>query len=236
MEDLFYNAYAKELNDKSAGTFRKWQLALCWFLLFLMTGSGVLIFLSHVTDSYDIDEYSACYYIAYVGIAMVLAAMLSIFEKKSRDRLFSEKHEDRIKSMKATIDRFLLEGHYSEKNKLMVTLYDRAIKQREEREKMFRRVIIYVLSAIGVIFTNAVGFPENTAWKTTLYVALILVIIVGLAIGPILFAGAFDSKKKTYNFMYVELQAVQLMQEDVVSPACLKTTGNEDQGKNTEAN
>ena len=214
MEDLFYNAYAEELNKRNVGKFTVLQLSWCWFLVIWMFFSGLVLLGSYITNSY---KYVAISFVTYILVATILGASLSWLEKKSQNGLFQGNQKHRIKSMRAAIDHFFLRGNYNEKITFLIALYYRAIKQREEREKKFRHACIYVLSAFCVILKNAIDSPKNQGWQTTLYIALTLVIIVGLVIGPIMFAGSFDSKKKTYNFMYVELQAIKLMQDDSVS-------------------
>ncbi len=93
----------------------------------------------------------------------------------------------------------------------LVNVFEKALKKREEREKAIKKIAVTALSVFGVIISNAINAPEKTGWKVLLFVLTVVMFIAVLVIVPLFFAGAFDSRKKTYNFMIMELQSVKLM-------------------------
>ena len=211
MEDLFYNEYAKALQKKNLGRFSRRQMFVCWSLWTVLAISGIGVFSFSILKSKG--WFGVCIGI-YTLFAILLELALARFENLRRLSLFSQDCDTRISCVKGVIDRYLKVGRYDEKIKFLLELYDKAVKQREAREKSFRRAGIATLSAIGVVVSNVANSPENTVWQAVLYAGMSFVLVFGLAVVPYFFKGAFDSKKKMYSFMTVELQAVKLMMHE----------------------
>ncbi len=234
MEDLFYKEYAKALGKENIGKFSPRQSRVCWCLLTMMGGAAVVAFIVAVLK---LKTFLWVCLAIYISIAIILECILNWFEKKTRGSLYTGNCDKRIMCMLSTIGLFLKPERYEEKIDFLVNVFEKALKKREEREKTIKKIAVTALSVFGVITTNAINAPENTGWQGLLLVLVVALFIATLVIVPLLFAGAFDSHKKTYNFMILELQSVRLMmsKEDLQDDKTTMGTP-ESKGKNKRSN
>lgn len=210
MVDTFYDNYTKALKKKNVGKYSFGQLVCCWTFVGLLIVFGIATFV--FAELKNTKGILTCG-VAYVVCVIVLNKLLDWFEKKRSEKLEISAHKERKNAIIDTIKMYLGQGKYSEKIDFFVTLYEKAIKQREEREKLFRRIGLAVVTAVGTIFANAINAPENVSWQVLLAVVIVAFLLIGLAVAPFYFSAAFDQKKKVYYYMIVELQAVKFIMD-----------------------
>ena len=208
MVDSFYDNYTKALNKKDIGKYTRKQLVVSWLFVVVMIMSGIATFVFAELKNVRLMLICGGGYIASV---VTLHILLNCFEKKRSQKLEISAHEERKNAALETISMYLGQGKYGDKIDFFVMLYERAIKQREEREGLFRRIGLALITVVGTIGTNAINAPENTSWQLVFAILITAVIIIGLAVAPFYFTAAFDQKKKVYYYMIVELQAVKLI-------------------------
>lgn len=222
MEYLFYESYAKALDKENVGKFTKRQSQICWLLLSLMGGAGIIAFVAALL------RWKICIRVClgiYIIIAITLERILDWFDKKTRESLYTENCDKRMECMLSTIGLFFKPERYEEKIDFLVNVFEKALKKREEREKTIKKIAVTALSVFGVTITNAINAPENIGWQGLLLVLVVVLYIAVLVIVPLFFAGAFDSQKKTYSFMIMELQSVKLMMSKEVRQDDTKDVG-----------
>ena len=210
MVDSFYDNYTKALGKQDVGKYTRCQLICSWILFGLLIASGITTFVFAELKNADGSLISG---VVYIVSAIVLHKLLDWFDKKRSQKLEISAHKERKKAMIDTIDKYFGQGKYGDKIDYFVSLYEKAIKHREEREKLFRRIGLAVITVTGTIGANAINAPENTLWQMVFTVAITAVVLIGLAIAPFYFPAAFDQKKKVYYYMIVELQAVKFIMD-----------------------
>ena len=208
MEDKFYEAYFDALKAKDVGKFDKWQRIIGTILIIAIVLSVVgFVFFGAINR----DECAYWCVGIYTATAILASILVAWFEKKRREKLYVNNHLERVTCMKQTIDQFLCEGKYYEKIEFLSGLYENSYNKRIEKQKTIRKGVWAYLTVIGVLLTNMVNAPDNTILQTIIVFAMVILFFVALTIIPFLLCLAFDTKKRVYEYMVLELQCVKLM-------------------------
>ena len=228
IEDLFYEKYSNELHNKSIGEFTNVQFVICFILWSLMAVSGLAVFgfAMKAMTGLMVLCLSVC-----IVVTILLSCLLNKYERLSREGQFTGDFSDRINCLKNTIVFYFMDGIIDDKVAFMKELYQEAIKRKEKQEKLYRGAGVMAFTAIGAIITNVIEKPKSSAWQFILLVAISSLLVVG----PFIFAGAFDRKKKVYSFMLEELQAVNLLRISAEIQAKNVDTLADEQMDNKEA-
>lgn len=208
MEELFYEEYAKALKEENIGKFSEKQMFVCWVVVSLLGLSAINLFIASIVKN---TMWLLVGIVIYAILLVVAEIFLDVFEKKRRLRLYTEACDKRVKCMLATIQKFLKDDRLDEKFDFLIYRYEQTSKKYEEHAKAIRQVCVSITSLFGIVLTNAVNSPEKVGWRELLTLFVLFLFLSVLILVPMYLTGVFDSKKKMYSFMIMELQTIRLV-------------------------